>query len=168
MFSDEYRYKAFEVLGICRAKGFTLATAESCTGGLIAALLTEIPGSSDVFERGFVTYSNLSKTELLGVPLDLLQTHGAVSHEVAEAMARGALKKSRADIAVSVTGIAGPGGATRDKPVGLVYIAIATRRETTVERNYFYGSRSDVREQALGTALKMLRASLNSSFDYVV
>lgn len=168
MFSDELRYKAFELLGICRAKGFTLTTAESCTGGLIAALLTEIPGSSDVFERGFVTYSNASKNELLGVPRDLLETHGAVSYEVAEAMARGAVKKANVDIGVSVTGIAGPGGATPGKPVGLVFIGIASRKNVTVERHYFYGSRRDVREQSVTLALKLLRESLSSSFDYVV
>ena len=111
--------------------GLKLATAESCTGGLIAAILTEVPGSSDVFERGFVTYSNEAKTELLGVPAELIEKHGAVSEEVARAMASGALGHSRADIAVAVTGVAGPGGGTTAKPVGLVHLAAARRGSVT-------------------------------------
>lgn len=109
------------------ALGLVLATAESCTGGLIAALLTEIPGSSAVVDRGFVTYSNQAKAELLGVPLSLIDAHGAVSREVALAMVEGALAGSSADMAVSVTGIAGPGGGSRDKPVGLVHFGFARR-----------------------------------------
>lgn len=110
-----------------RARGWTLATAESCTGGLIAALCTSLAGSSDWFERGFVTYSNQAKTELLGVPAALIETEGAVSRPVAEAMAQGALQHSRAQLAVAVTGIAGPGGAVPGKPVGTVWLALAWR-----------------------------------------
>jgi nicotinamide-nucleotide amidase len=116
---------AAELLDALRSRGLKLATAESCTGGLIAAILTEVPGSSDVFERGFVTYSNEAKTEQLGVSAELIAKHGAVSEEVARAMASGALKNSRADIAVAVTGVAGPGGGTETKPVGLVHLAVA-------------------------------------------
>ena len=124
--------KAFEpaVLALAqalRAAGLKLATAESCTGGLIAAACTAIAGSSDWFERGFVTYSNQAKTEMLGVPAALIAAHGAVSAEVAQAMAEGALAHSKADLAVAVTGIAGPGGATPGKPVGTVWIAVARR-----------------------------------------
>ena len=124
--------KAFEpaVLALAqalRAAGLKLAAAESCTGGLIAAACTAIAGSSDWFERGFVTYSNQAKTEMLGVPAALIAAHGAVSAEVAQAMAEGALAHSKADLAVAVTGIAGPGGATPGKPVGTVWIAVARR-----------------------------------------
>ena len=118
--------EAAALLAACRAKGLTLATAESCTGGMIAAILTEVPGASDVFERGFVTYSNAAKKEQLGVPAELIATHGAVSKAVAHAMALGALVHSRADLAVAVTGIAGPDGGTAEKPVGLVHL---TRRQ---------------------------------------
>ena len=112
--------QAAALLAACRERGLKIATAESCTGGLIAAILTEVPGSSDVVERGFVTYSNEAKTEMLGVPAALVEQHGAVS-AVARAMAEGALAHSRADIVVSVTGVAGPGGGTPLKPVGLVH-----------------------------------------------
>ena len=115
-----------------RAKDLKLATAESCTGGLIAGAITEIAGSSDVFDRGFVTYSNEAKAELLGVPPALIAAHGAVSPEVARAMAAGALRNSRADIAVAVTGVAGPGGGTALKPVGLVYLCAAQRGSVPV------------------------------------
>lgn len=124
MFSPELLQRAITLLAVARAKGLKIATAESCTGGLIAALLTEIPGSSDVFERGFVTYSDEAKQELLEVPAAMIQEHGAVSKDVAMTMAIGALKRSRAHYAVAVTGIAGPGGGTSAKPVGLVYIAV--------------------------------------------
>lgn len=115
--------EAGTLLEAMRSHGLTLATAESCTGGLISACLTEVAGSSDVFERGFVTYSNEAKTDLLGVSASLIERHGAVSEEVARAMAAGALAHARADIAVAVTGVAGPGGGTTEKPVGLVHIA---------------------------------------------
>jgi len=138
--------RAEEVLARLRARKLMIATAESCTGGLIAAMLTEIAGSSDVVERGFVTYTNGAKTAMLGVPGDMLAAHGAVSAEVARAMAEGALARSPADIAVAVTGIAGPGGATPTKPVGLVHIGCARRgRPTVVERHVFAGDRRAVR-----------------------
>src|SRR5262249_45856777 len=128
-----------------RQRGWMIATAESCTGGLIAATLTEIAGSSDVVDRGFVTYSNEAKSDLLGVPATLIAEHGAVSAEVASAMAAGALNRSRAAIAVAVTGIAGPGGGSPEKPVGLVYIGLARRDqpEPSVERHVFDGRRHE-------------------------
>ena len=119
---------AQQVLERCRAGKLMLATAESCTGGMIAAALTDIAGSSDVVERGFVTYSNEAKTEMLGVPADLIERVGAVSEEVAQAMAAGALAHAPVDLAIAVTGIAGPGGGSAEKPVGLVYLGIARRR----------------------------------------
>src|SRR3984957_20914030 len=125
MFAAALLAQAEKLLADARAKGLKIATAESCTGGLIAGLLTEIPGSSDVVERGFVTYSNAAKEDLLDVPPDLIRQYGAVSEPVARAMAEGALKHSLAHLAVAVTGIAGPGGGTAEKPVGLVYIAAA-------------------------------------------
>ncbi len=146
-----------------RDKGLRIATAESCTGGLIAACLTEIAGSSDVFERGFVTYSNESKTEMLGVPAAAIAEHGAVSSTVARAMAAGALDRSRADIAVAVTGIAGPGGGSPEKPVGLVHI-VATRRDgrQSAERHVFTGDRAAVRRQTVQVALTMLLRILDA------
>lgn len=142
-----------------RAKGWHLATAESCTGGLIAAACTSIAGSSEWFERGFVTYSNEAKTELIGVPPALIAQHGAVSAEVAQAMAEGALRAARVELAVAVTGIAGPGGATPGKPVGTVWMAVA-RHGTTTQPVLLQldGSRSDVREQTVDAALAALLA----------
>lgn len=145
-----------------RAK-LTLATAESCTGGLVAGVLTEVAGSSDVVERGFVTYSNEAKAELLGVPMALIQAKGAVSEEVARAMAEGALAHSRADVAVVVTGIAGPGGATPAKPVGLVHFAAARRGGTVLhQRSVFPGDRAAVRRAAVEAALVLAEKALNS------
>lgn len=140
-----------------RTAGLRLATAESCTGGLVAGVLTEIAGSSDVVERGFVTYSNEAKAELLGVPMALILAKGAVSEEVARAMAEGALARSRADVAVAVTGIAGPGGATPTKPVGLVHFAAVRRSAgpTLHRREVFPGDRSAVRRAAVETALHL-------------
>ena len=115
------------MLDACRARGLKIATAESCTGGLVAGALTEIAGSSDVVDRGFVTYSNEAKQQMLGVPAATIEKHGAVSRETAEAMARGALGNANADLVVSITGIAGPGGGSADKPVGLVHFAAASR-----------------------------------------
>lgn len=144
-----------------RRAGRRLATAESCTGGMVAAALTDIAGSSDVVERGFVTYSNEAKQELLGVPGDMLAKHGAVSLQVARAMAEGALAHSHADVAVSVTGIAGPGGATAGKPVGLVYFGLARKgAETRVERHNFTGDRAAVRRSATETAIELLGEAL--------
>ena len=149
---------AAEVLDVCREARLTLATAESCTGGLIAAALTEIAGSSDVVERGFVTYADQAKTDLLGVPAALITAHGAVSEAIARAMAEGALERSPADVAVAVTGIAGPGGATPGKPVGLVHLAAARRgRQTLHERHVFAGDRAQVRLGAVDRALKLLK-----------
>jgi nicotinamide-nucleotide amidase len=139
-----------------RQRGLMLATAESCTGGLIAGLLTEIAGSSDVVDRGFVTYSNDAKTQMLGVPEALIETHGAVSAEVAQAMAAGALAHSQAGAAVAVTGIAGPGGGSADKPVGTVWFGIATADGVRSEVHCFAGDRSAVRLATVQQALTLL------------
>ncbi len=148
---------AKDLLQHLRLRKLRVATAESCTGGLIAATLTEIAGSSDVVDRGFVVYSNNAKTDMLGVPAALIATHGAVSEQVARAMAAGALAKGPAEIAVAVTGIAGPGGATPTKPVGLVHLAVARRNGGTVhERRVFPGSRREVRLATVARALAML------------
>lgn len=150
--------KAAAVLALCRARGLKLATAESCTGGLIIGCLTEIAGSSDVVDRGFVTYSNAAKTEMIGVPAGLIARLGAVSEAVARAMAEGALARSNADIAVAVTGIAGPGGATARKPVGLVHLACARRGGATRHaRRVFPGNRAAVRHATVEAALELLR-----------
>jgi len=148
------------LLELCRARGKTIATAESCTGGLLAASLTEVAGSSDVFERGFVTYSNAAKEALLGVPAVVLDAHGAVSRETAEAMAKGALARAPVDYALSITGIAGPGGATESKPVGLVYFAGASRAGALLcaERRYGDIGRAQIRMAAVLEALALLRA----------
>jgi len=147
------------LLDLCRAKKLTIAAAESCTGGLLAATLTEIPGSSDVFDRGFVTYSNAAKTAMLGVPVDLIETFGAVSRETAQAMASGALVQANVDLAVAITGIAGPGGAMPGKPVGLVHFAVASRGGTRVHQARQFGDigRAPVRREAVRQALAMLR-----------
>jgi nicotinamide-nucleotide amidase len=149
--------KAADVLQACRKAGVKIVTVESCTGGLIAATLTEIAGSSDVVERGFVTYSNEAKCELVGVPPELIKLYGAVSEDVARAMAQGGLDHSRADIAVSVTGIAGPGGATATKPVGLVHLACARRGGAVLhERHVFPGDRAAVRWASVEAALSLV------------
>ena len=149
------------MLDACRAHRVLLATAESCTGGLIAAALTAIPGSSDVVERGFVTYSNAAKTELVGVPAALIAEHGAVSEPVARAMAEGAIAHSRADIAVSVTGVAGPGGGTATKPVGLVWLGLARRgHPAATEQRVFPGDRTAIREAVVARAFALIRAAL--------
>ncbi len=152
------RAAAEAVLAACRAAGLRVATAESCTGGLVAAALTEIAGSSDVFERGFVTYSNAAKHEMLGVDAALIAAHGAVSEPVARAMAAGALSHAPADLAVAVTGIAGPGGGSAAKPVGLVWFGAARRgAEARAERHVFPGDRAAVRHAATLRALALLR-----------
>ncbi|MBR9970450.1 CinA family protein [Magnetospirillum sulfuroxidans] len=141
-----------------RQSGTLVATAESCTGGLVSAALTSIAGSSAVLERGFVTYSNQAKTEMLGVPAALIQTHGAVSSEVAEAMAVGALHHSNAHRAVAITGIAGPGGGSPEKPVGLVHFAMAATGQPVRHRHFIFpGERDDIRLAAALTALDLLR-----------
>ncbi|MEP7296707.1 MAG: CinA family protein [Burkholderiales bacterium] len=140
-----------------RARGWKIATAESCTGGMIAAACTAVAGSSDWFERGFVTYSNEAKAESLGVPMALIQAHGAVSEQVARSMAEGALTHSRAELAVAVTGIAGPGGGSRDKPVGTVWLALAVRAgDVRAELLTLGGDRTAVREQTVQHALRRL------------
>ena len=151
------------VLDLCRARGLTLATAESCTGGLVAERLTRVPGASDVFRGGVVAYSNDLKNALLGVPRDLLARHGAVSREVAEAMADGAQQDLNADVAVSVTGIAGPGGATADKPVGRVYVSAVTRDAADTVEFDFWGDRDAIRRRAAVTALHLVRRLLTQS-----
>lgn len=158
MFDVELTDRAARLLGLLRALGHKIATAESCTGGLIAGLLTEIPGSSDVVERGFVTYSNEAKMELLGVPSATLERVGAVSRETALAMAAGALKASHANIAVAVTGVAGPGGGSAEKPVGLVHLCVQRTGHPPrhIEARYGNIGRSGVRMATLETALEML------------
>ena len=160
MFSDDLIKRAVEILAIARAKGLMIATAESCTGGLIAGLLTEIAGSSDVVERGFVTYSNEAKEEMLGVARDLLVAHGAVSEPVAAAMAQGALAHSNAQVSVAVTGIAGPGGGSAEKPVGLVYIAAMREGGTAVVERHLFGDigREQVRLATVEAALTLLKS----------
>ncbi len=161
MFPAHLMTKAEDLLDAYRRADLTIATAESCTGGLIAGCLTEIPGASDVVERGFLTYSNEAKHDLLGVPIELIRAHGAVSAEVVEAMAAGALERSAADAVVSATGIAGPGGATADKPVGLVYLGAARRGRAPVhQRQVFAGDRGAVRLAAVEAALDLLRRVL--------
>ena len=162
MFDPALRAEAEAILSLARAKSLAIATAESCTGGLIAGLLTEIAGSSDVFERGFVTYSDEAKEDHLDVAMDLLHCHGAVSLQVAMAMADGALKHSLAQIAVAVTGIAGPGGGNAEKPVGLVYIATAKFGGETEAREFRFGDigRDRVRLETVKAALGLLRARL--------
>ncbi|HEX4028697.1 MAG TPA: CinA family protein [Rhizomicrobium sp.] len=163
MFSPALLAQAERLLADARAKGLKIVTAESCTGGLIAALLTEIAGSSDVVERGFVNYSNDSKHELLEVPNELIVLHGAVSAEVARAMALGALKHARADIAVAVTGIAGPSGGTKEKPVGLVHLAAALGDHVIAQECRFGDiGRGEVRLRATAAALEMLGALFQS------
>ncbi|MEQ8296631.1 MAG: nicotinamide-nucleotide amidohydrolase family protein [Nitratireductor sp.] len=150
------------VLAACKRQGLMLATAESCTGGMIAAALTDIAGSSAVVDRGFVTYSNEAKMEMLGVTGATLAAHGAVSAETARAMASGALARSWADLAVSVTGVAGPGGGSAEKPVGLVWFGVAEKgRETETHREIFAGQDRDaVRQHTVRTALELILARL--------
>jgi nicotinamide-nucleotide amidase len=152
---------AAALLEACRAKRVKLATAESCTGGLIATVLTAIAGSSDVVERGFVTYSNEAKTELLGVPPDLIASVGAVSEQVVRRMADGALQRSHADIAVAVTGVAGPRGGSAEKPVGLVCFGLAQRgRDVASECHMFPGDRTAIRVAAVQKAFALISARL--------
>jgi nicotinamide-nucleotide amidase len=164
MFPPTMLDDAARLLDALRARRLRLATAESCTGGLIAVLLTEIPGASDVVERGFVTYSNEAKQESLGVPADLLSAHGAISEAAARAMAEGALRHSHADLAVSVTGIAGPGGGSAAKPVGLVHLACARIGRPTLHQECRFGDigRDQVRAWSVEVALSLLWRSLES------
>jgi nicotinamide-nucleotide amidase len=153
--------EAEALLAVCRSKGIMVATAESCTGGLIVAALTAIAGSSDVVDRGFVTYSNEAKNEMIGVSMPLIEVHGAVSEPVAAAMADGALARSRAAIAVAVTGVAGPGGGSVEKPVGLVCFGLArTGRPVITDRQVFPGDRGAIRAATVDHAFNMIRAAL--------
>ncbi len=154
--------QAAELLEACRLRGETIVTAESCTGGLVAATLTTVPGSSDVFERGFVTYANAAKSELLGVPYWLIERHGAVSEDVARAMAGGALTHSQASLAVAVTGIAGPDGGTPEKPVGLVHFAALRRDSPISDEMVLFGDlgRAEIRRRSVERALALLRSLL--------
>jgi len=156
MFTEAHYKQASELLEALKGKRLKLATAESCTGGMLSALITEISGSSAVFEGGFVTYSNQSKTNLLGVNSGLIETHGAVSAEVANEMVAGALKKTSADIAIAITGIAGPTGGTKEKPVGLVYIAVGRKDSVTCTENIFTGTRQQIRVESISKALEIL------------
>ncbi len=164
MFDPNLLARTASLLEFCRSKGLKLATAESCTGGLVAGLLTEIPGSSDVVDRGFVTYSNAAKTELVGVPADLIREHGAVSEPVAEAMAEGALARSNADVAVAITGVAGPGGGSPSKPVGMVCFAVVRRGTPVRTITHRFGDlgRGRVRMEAVEAALVMLREAASA------
>lgn len=155
---EELTAAAARLLEACRARRLMLATAESCTGGLVAAALTEIAGSSDVFDRGFVTYSNAAKISMLDVSEDLIAARGAVSREVAEAMAAGALAASAADLAIAVTGIAGPGGGSAQKPVGLVHLCAARRGgpALSLERRYGDSGRTQIRRAAVLDALELI------------
>jgi nicotinamide-nucleotide amidase len=161
MLPDATLNEADSLLAACRSKGILLATAESCTGGLIAAALTTIAGSSDVVDRGFVPYSNEAKSQMVGVPLPLIEDYGAVSEEVAAAMADGALVRSRAAVAIAVTGVVGPGGGTITKPVGLVCFGLArTGTKAITERHIFPGDRAAIRAATVAHAFTMIRAVL--------
>jgi len=160
MIEERLRRGASRLLDLCRAQGLRLATSESCTGGLVAATLTEIAGSSDVVDCGLVTYSNAAKQALLGVPTITLVRHGAVSAQTAAAMAKGALQKTQADLVVAITGIAGPGGGSKRKPVGLVYFAAARRDGKRISRSRRFGKigRQRVRWRSVALALEMLES----------
>jgi nicotinamide-nucleotide amidase len=159
LFPDDLVHEARLLLADCEERNLKIATAESCTGGLVAALLTEIAGSSAVVDRAFITYSNRAKEEMLSVPGDLLADFGAVSEPVARAMAEGALHESRANLTVSITGIAGPGGATAMKPVGLVHFAVARENRAIRHEEHRFGNlgRAGIRLEAVRVALRMLR-----------
>jgi nicotinamide-nucleotide amidase len=158
--TPDLKERAATLLNACRARGLKIATAESCTGGLVAALLTSIAGSSDVVDCGFVTYSNAAKQRTLGVPAEILENRGAVSQHCAMAMAEGALENSGADLAISITGIAGPGGGSPTKPVGLVHFACAFKGGTTQHRSENFGDigRDEVRNASVLVALELLEA----------
>lgn len=155
---DAVAAAAERAFGLLKEKGLMLACAESCTGGLVAAAMTDLPGSSAVLDRGFVTYSNAAKTQMLGVPAALIAAHGAVSAAVARAMAAGALERSDADIGVSITGVAGPGGGSADKPVGLVHFGAASRTGAVRHRERRFGDlgRSEIRRLAVLEALDLI------------
>jgi len=167
MFSDSLVEAASTLLEQCKSRGLKITTAESCTGGLLSALITEIAGSSAVFERGFITYSNEAKTELLGVDSELISEDGAVNEMVAVAMACGARQNAKADIAVSITGIAGPGGGSKKKPIGTVCIAVASMRDTKARTFYFSGNRQDIRLQSVQAAISLIDDMLSNGSSYV-
>ena len=152
--------ECIELVETLKKEGMTITTAESCTGGLIAAAITDVPGSSEVFKRGFVTYCDEAKHEMLGVSEEVLATDTAVSERVASEMAEGAAKAAKADAAISVTGIAGPGGGSPDKPVGLVYIGIYVKGKKIVVKHVFEGTRAEGREQAVRSAIHSMRVLL--------
>jgi len=156
LFPEPLYTLARAVLDECRDAGLTLVTAESCTGGLLMGLLTEHPGASDVVGYGYVTYANAAKRELLDVPRELLKKYGAVSSEVTSRMAQGALMRSGSDIAVAISGIAGPSGGSDEKPVGLVYIATCRKRKVQCKQYLFQGSRTSIRLSAIHEALSMV------------
>ena len=145
-----------QIGSILRERGLRLATTESCTGGLVGHLITNVPGSSDYYDRGVVAYSSAAKEEVLEVPREVLERHGAVSEEAALAMAEGLRRSSRADVAVSITGIAGPSGGSREKPVGLVYVALATPQGTVCTKNQFCGKREEIKRHSALRALQLI------------
>lgn len=156
--ADPLENLALRVLHAARARGLTIAAAESCTGGLVAASICAIPGASEVFERGFVTYTNRAKTEMIGVPAETLEAYGAVSEPTARAMATGALAASPCDLAVAITGIAGPGGGSAQKPVGTVHIAVAARGGAVIHRKEQFGdrTRAAIQHASAASALALL------------
>lgn len=158
MYDDDLQTRARALVALYKQAGLNAVTAESCTGGLVAGLITEVPGSSAVLERGFVTYSNAAKAQSLGVPTQILRAHGAVSRETAEAMAAGALAHSMAKVAVAITGVAGPDGGTPEKPVGLVHFACQRRGRPVVAREMRFGplTRPEIRRASILTALELL------------
>jgi nicotinamide-nucleotide amidase len=160
MLDDDIVDAAERLLDICKRKNLTVATAESCTAGLVAGTLAEVPGISSMLDRGFITYSNAAKQDMLGVSADTLARHGAVSRETAEEMARGALAHAPVDLAVSVTGIAGPDGGSAEKPVGLVHFAAASRSGQLLHAEKRFGEigRADIRKQSVLQAFRMLHA----------
>lgn len=163
MFPDDVLHAAEQILERCRGAGLQVVTAESCTGGLIAGCLTAIAGSSDVVDRGFVTYTNQAKHQMLGVPNSLFDTVGAVSEDVARAMAEGAIRHSDGDVSLSVTGVAGPGGGSDDKPVGLVHMAVGRKNGATLhERHIFSGDRAAVRMATVKFGLSLINKSLDN------
>ena len=159
MIDPDIYAQAEAVLAACRARGLTIATAESCTGGLVAGALTAVPGSSDVVDRGFVTYSNAAKMALLGVPAETLERFGAVSAQTAEAMARGAVRAAGTGLAVAITGVAGPGGGSEEKPVGLVHFGCARSDGALLLREMRFGplSRDEIRTSSVAVALDLLK-----------
>lgn len=159
MIDPDIYAQAEAVLAACRARGLTIATAESCTGGLVAGALTAVPGSSDVVDRGFVTYSNAAKMALLGVPAETLERFGAVSAQTAEAMARGAVRAAGTGLAVAITGVAGPGGGSEEKPVGLVHFGCARSDGALLLREMRFGPlpRDEIRTRSVAVALDLLK-----------